>query len=610
MEDQGKRLLLAVAVAFAIMMVWQMLFPPPKPEPKKEAEVAETAEQATDPGESAGETAPTGEPSDPVPPPVRGEEKFFDFETDKIHARFSSYGGTLKSWELQGSRLRVPGTDEPENLVRVREGEHEFLRVWFPDSSFDIPKGSEWQGERLNDREVRFRWESKDLRVDKHYKLFPDDYLLELKISVELLSAESAKQTLAVSLFSQQDLSAEGADTFTRVEQRWGAACFYDDEIHASTARSLHKKGPKDRAGSIHWGGFDHAYFLAAAAFREGAESRSRCNAYPLEDVEGGIGLDLIRLPAEIKRNQPGIRTAVAVYLGPKYMDSVEEASEVVGFSTKFEESIDLGYLAIIAGPLLGLLTFFQGFVINWGIAIFLLTLVVKGLTLPWTHKSMKSMKAMAKLKPQLEKIKEKHKDDRNKQNMETMALFKAHKVNPMSGCLPMLLQMPIWFALYRALTVAAELYQAPLIPGWIDDLTAPDPYYVLPVALTGMMFLQTRLTPTTSTGTQQKILMYGMPIMFGVFSFFFPAGLTLYIFTNTVFTALHHLYMSWEAKQEEAAVAVRVAGVAKENEASVEVASTPEKSSGHQPTQGAKGSKAKQGKKKSGNKGKKKRRR
>lgn len=169
----------------------------------------------------------------------------------------------------------------------------------------------------------------------------------------------------------------------------------------------------------------------------------------------------------------------------------------------------------------------------------------------------MKSMKAMARLKPELEKIKEKYKDDKARQNVETMALFKTNKVNPMSGCLPMLLQMPIWFALYRSLTVAGELYQAPFISGWIDDLTLPDPYYIMPVLLTGMMFLQTRLTPSTGSGAQQKILMYGMPIMFGVFSFFFPSGLTLYIFTNTCFTALHHLYMR---KTDDAAAAVAAA--------------------------------------------------
>jgi YidC/Oxa1 family membrane protein insertase len=213
----------------------------------------------------------------------------------------------------------------------------------------------------------------------------------------------------------------------------------------------------------------------------------------------------------------------------------------------------------------------------------------------------MKSMKAMARLKPQLEKIKEKYKDDRARQNVETMNLFKANKVNPMSGCLPMLLQMPIWFALYRSLTVAGELYQAPFIGGWIDDLTLPDPYHIMPVLLTGMMFLQTKLTPSTGTGAQQKMLMYGMPIMFGVFSFFFPAGLTLYIFTNTCFTALHHVYMGRTEPAPAAAAAAAVIDVdseekesePKSSEKSDKAPTAPKKSKG---SGGQGGSKKKSG--------------
>ena len=122
--------------------------------------------------------------------------------------------------------------------------------------------------------------------------------------------------------------------------------------------------------------------------------------------------------------------------------------------------------------------------------------------------------------------------------------MYKANKVNPLSGCLPMLLQMPIWFALYKALNVAAELYQAPFIPGWIDDLTSPDPIYVLPVMLMVMMFVQARITPTTGDSAQQKMMQYGLPLVFGVFGFFFPAGLTLYIFTNTALSAVHGVYI------------------------------------------------------------------
>jgi YidC/Oxa1 family membrane protein insertase len=116
---------------------------------------------------------------------------------------------------------------------------------------------------------------------------------------------------------------------------------------------------------------------------------------------------------------------------------------------------------------------------------------------------------------------------------------------------------MPIWFALYRMLMAVAELYQAPFIPGWIDDMTQPDPYHVLPIALTAMMFVQSKLTPVTQSGLQQKLIQYGMPLMFGVFSFFFPAGLTLYIFTNVCLTAAHHLVIHREGRAEAKAAKV-----------------------------------------------------
>jgi YidC/Oxa1 family membrane protein insertase len=137
------------------------------------------------------------------------------------------------------------------------------------------------------------------------------------------------------------------------------------------------------------------------------------------------------------------------------------------------------------------------------------------------------------------------YKNDRQRIQVETMALYKQHNVNPLAGCLPILLQMPIWLALYRMLSSAGELYQEAFIPGWIDDLTNTDPYHILPIILVVTMFLQARMTPQTGDSRQQKFLVYGMPLMFGVMSFFFPAGLTLYIFTNTLLSALHSLYMN-----------------------------------------------------------------
>jgi YidC/Oxa1 family membrane protein insertase len=163
-------------------------------------------------------------------------------------------------------------------------------------------------------------------------------------------------------------------------------------------------------------------------------------------------------------------------------------------------------------------------------------------------------MKAMSKLKPEMDKIREKYPDDKQKQNLEMMNLYKARQISPFGGCLPLLLQMPIWFALYRTLASAAELYQAPFI--YIRDLTAPDPYYIIPIVLTSLMFLQARITPATVDSQQQKVMQWVMPIMMGVFSLLFPAGLAVYMLTNTLLGMAHQLYMNRKDENAPATVA------------------------------------------------------
>jgi YidC/Oxa1 family membrane protein insertase len=218
--------------------------------------------------------------------------------------------------------------------------------------------------------------------------------------------------------------------------------------------------------------------------------------------------------------------------------------TKIVGQDVKLGDAVDLGWFAVLARPMLFLLKMFHGWIGNWGIAIILLTILVKLLTLYWTTKSMRSMKAMSKLKPEMDKIREKFPEDKQRQNLEMMNLYKTHKISPFGGCLPMLLQMPVWLALYRTLSASAEIYRAPFA-GWIQDLTAPDPLYILPVALTGLMFLSARITPAAVDSQQQKIMQYMMPIMFGFFSLIFPAGLALYMFTNTLLGMVHQLYMN-----------------------------------------------------------------
>jgi YidC/Oxa1 family membrane protein insertase len=188
--------------------------------------------------------------------------------------------------------------------------------------------------------------------------------------------------------------------------------------------------------------------------------------------------------------------------------------------------------MEVLARPMLWVLKTIHRGIGNWGIAVILLTVLIKIITWWPTAQSMKSAAAMAKLKPEMDKLKEKYGDDKAKMNQEVMLLYQKHKINPLGGCLPVLLQMPVYIALYSMLGNSVELYHAPL-GLWIHDLTASDPFFVLPLLTGAIMFAQQKLSPTPPDPSQ-KTMMTVMPLMFTGMSIFLPAGLTLYILTNT----------------------------------------------------------------------------
>jgi YidC/Oxa1 family membrane protein insertase len=226
------------------------------------------------------------------------------------------------------------------------------------------------------------------------------------------------------------------------------------------------------------------------------------------------------------------------VYGGPKKLEALES------YSPSLSAAVDFGWLSALSLPMLHTLEFFHGLVPNWGIAIILLTVLVKLLTLPLTHKQYKSMAGMKVLQPQLKELQEKYKDDRVRLQQEMMGLYKKNGVNPLSGCLPVLLMMPVYIALYKTIYSAVELYQADLA-GWITDLSEPDPYFVLPLVLGVFFVIQTRLNPTSGDELQQKLMLWIMPVMFTGMMLFLPSGLVVYILANTLLGILQQLYMN-----------------------------------------------------------------
>ncbi len=238
-------------------------------------------------------------------------------------------------------------------------------------------------------------------------------------------------------------------------------------------------------------------------------------------------------------------------FIGPKDIDLLRAADH------HLDKALDFGMLHFLAVPMLRFLRWSHGWTGSWALAILLLTVLVKLVLLPLTHRSFVQMEKMRQLKPHMDAIREKYGNDQQKLNQEMMALYKTHKVNPLGGCLPMLVQMPVWFALYRTIYASVDLYRAPLF-GWIRDLSAPDPYFVLPALLGVMMFLQQKVTPTTVDSAQAKVMGTVMPIVFTLMMLFLPSGLVLYIFMNTVLSMGQQLWIHRRRQAASAAAPAR----------------------------------------------------
>ena len=230
-----------------------------------------------------------------------------------------------------------------------------------------------------------------------------------------------------------------------------------------------------------------------------------------------------------------------ALYAGPKVTDDLEQVRPG-GEEANLDKSVDVT-LAMLSRPILSLLKFFQRYVHNWGLAIILLTLFIKLITFYPTQRSLLSAKKMQKLGPKMAAIRKKY-GRQAAPSVETMNLYKSHGVSPFGGCLPSLIQMPIWIALYSTLNYAVELHRSPFI-FHIHDLTAKRPLYITPLLMGGVMFLQMKMSPTSPDNQQQAMMSVMMPIMFTAFSLVLPSGLALYMLTSYLIGILQQLYVN-----------------------------------------------------------------
>jgi YidC/Oxa1 family membrane protein insertase len=330
-----------------------------------------------------------------------------------------------------------------------------------------------------------------------------------------------------------------------------GPTTYVDNSLQTQKMGDL-EKGAKSFEKNVSWSGFEDKYFLSAAIAERGSIAAVQVR------LDSGYVENIISSPRlSIAQGDSGA-VSYRLFFGPKELDILKAQG------SRLEEVIDFGWFSAIAKPLLYALKFFYKYVQNYGVAIIIITVILKVLFYPLTNKSYKSMKEMQKLQPKMEALKEKFKNDRDAMNKAVMELYKTHKVNPMGGCLPMVVQIPVFFALYKALMFSIELRHAPFML-WINDLSAPDalfghlpkalpflggyPMGPLPLLMGATMVIQQKMTPSNMDPMQAKMMM-ALPFIFTFMFLNFPSGLVLYWLVNNILTIAQQAYINKTLKE------------------------------------------------------------
>lgn len=367
----------------------------------------------------------------------------------------------------------------------------------------------------------------------KTFLLTRDSHVINVSYDINNQSAEPVEAQLYGQLKqSVEAVDAEGGNMLMASAYR-GPAYSTDESRYTKYDFKKVKETNLNQTTSNGWIGMLQHYFVSAwiAPLADGNQIYSR---YLNNQGQAIIGFKA--QPVTIAAGAEQTLSA-ELWLGPKLQKKMAAAAD------NLDLTVDYGWLWFIAQPLFKLLHFLQSFAVNWGLAIILTTFVVRGVMYPLTKAQYTSMAKMRMLQPKLKELKERYGDDRQKMSQGMMELYKKEKVNPLGGCLPIVVQMPIFISLYWVLMESVELRHAPFIL-WINDLSVRDPYFVLPILMGASMFLIQKMSPTTVTDPMQQKLMQFMPIIFTFFFLWFPAGLTLYWLVSNVVTITQQWYI------------------------------------------------------------------
>jgi len=531
METQ--RIFLAIFLSLAILLGYQYFFVPTPP-PVTESTVASSPQNNKGEEKSIAKApAPVAAASllaaQPGGAAVR-QGREIPVTTSLYSAVVTESGGMVKSFQLKDYREALPKDSGNKELLRPKDGDNLPLNFsWgiepgsIPPVVYEAaPLKTEQDGAVLT---MRGKLPS-GLEIVRTMRFSDQQYLVELTIEVVNNTATPLQGAPYLTLDNRPFSKENGMVSV-------GPAVLLDGVLEELKADDL-KKGSKSFTGKLGWAAYEDNYFLCGIVPRTGEQHTAH---FSLQD-ENRVTTVLAGASDVI---EPGKRQqyTYSVYFGPKTMGALKAVGH------ELERSINFGWFDVMAKPTLYLLNFLHGYVGNYGLAIILVTVLIKLLFWPVSQKGMKSMKTMQKLQPKMAKLREKYKDDKQMQQQEMIKLYQTYKVNPVGGCLPMVIQIPVFFALYKVLLQTIELRHAPFFL-WITDLAAPDrlsigfdlPFLggipVLTLLMGATMFLQQKMTPATGDPTQQKVMMF-MPLIFTFMFLNFASGLVLYWFVNNL---------------------------------------------------------------------------
>ena len=547
-----KRALLAVALSLLILIVyqeWASRYYPPPPPREEQREEKKPESLAAPPSPKPQPTLQEAKPPGPAKPQAAREIKV---ETDHYVALFTPQGARLTSFRLKHYRTSVDEKSPPFEMIPSAPGIPYPLGVQLPGAKpFDDEglaysvQGSDLNLSGNNQGSFVFRGQSPTgAIVTKEFTFTGSGYAIGMQVSVE---KDGALGTPAVILSTElpkngpkSDGLLEGFLTHLCIKPTSHALAIKGGpgfegllaEVGGKHIRETAEAlvGGKELTGKVSWVGFGHTYFLFALLPEEKTEQK-------ITVKQTGPAL-IMEIGAQPGTNGQA-RTTQTIFIGPKDLDILK------GLNRGLEGSIDFGYFGFVSMPLLYVMHFSHRLTSSYGIDIILLTFLIKLLLAPLTHKSFVSMKQMQKLQPQMERLKDKFKDDKEKLNKEIMELYRRNKVNPFGGCFPMLFQFPVFIGLYSALQTPIELRHTPFL--WIKDLSLPDceslamtlgswtlGIPILTLLMGASMFLQQWMTPSAGDPNQRRMMLM-MPVVFTVMFINFPSGLTIYWLVNNV---------------------------------------------------------------------------